>query len=314
MDFSGFIREIQIWLSFLGYNRRARKTWNAEAQQTFATDKLEEDLDARRVELKADSRRMYGAEIERRESEARHAQDELGHLQSGLDLFRRNFRQELDEAYEELEGIKDEQRSCKHELNAAHEALNEARAEISAWHNKSARTPWLFGNAGRTLPKHSLFGQSFGDLDDLKADRAAAVEAISAASVRRKQLNAAFQVTVESIQKIKLDRQRMFDLKNAGVNAGSLAQRMAVVGESSERSRQRAAELRTQQAAWEMQELKSRGIESIEARIKEIKAAHKEYRARFDSPDELAKRKARHRASWLSEHPISIPRTGVPRD
>jgi len=314
MDFSGFIRNIQVWFSFLGYNRRARRTWNAEAQRTFSTTKLEEDLDALRVDLKSDSRRLYGAEIERLESEVKDAQDELRHLQAGLDLFRRNFRQELNEAYEELEGIKDEQHSCKRELNAAHEALNEARAEISAWHNKSARTPWLFGNAGRTLPKHSLFGQSFGDLDDLKADRSAAVASIAAASERRKQLNAAFQATVESINRIKIDRQRMFELEKTGQSASSLARRMTVVRDSSERSRQRAAELRVQQKAWEMQELKSRGIEAMEARIKEIKAAHKEYLARFDSPEELAKRKARHRASWLSEQGVGVQTTDPPED
>jgi hypothetical protein len=33
------------------------------------------------------------------------------------------------------------------------------------------RTPWLFGNRGKKLPDHTLFGQSFGDLDGYTADR-----------------------------------------------------------------------------------------------------------------------------------------------
>jgi hypothetical protein len=42
---------------------------------------------------------------------------------------------------------------------------------IKPWHNKSERTPWSLGNGGKIISNHSMFGQSFGDLDFYKSDR-----------------------------------------------------------------------------------------------------------------------------------------------
>jgi hypothetical protein len=42
---------------------------------------------------------------------------------------------------------------------------------IKSWHNKSERTPWLLGYGGKRIQNHSMFGQSFGDLDFYKSDR-----------------------------------------------------------------------------------------------------------------------------------------------
>jgi chromosome segregation ATPase len=314
MDFFGFVRDIHIWFSFLGFDRRARAAWKVEADRIFSTSELDNDLEFRQAELQSASHRMWGAEIDVRESEAQRAESQLGQLRADLALSQRDFRSELDEAYSELEQIKDEQRTCRDELSEAHEALNEARHEISSWHRKSSRTPWLFGNAGRELPKHSLFGQSFGDLDALKEDRAAAVEAIREASSRRAHLNASFEAVLESIGEIKRDRQKMFELRKAGLTSRVLSHQIAEVREFSEKSRQHAAELRTKRAAWETRERKSRGIEDIEARIGEIRQLHQEYLARFDSAGELAKRKAQHRADWLRERGISVPANDPPRD
>jgi hypothetical protein len=38
-------------------------------------------------------------------------------------------------------------------------------------HNKSERTPWLLVYGGKKIQNHSMFGQSFGDLDFYKSDR-----------------------------------------------------------------------------------------------------------------------------------------------
>jgi chromosome segregation ATPase len=257
---------------------------------------------------------MWGAEIERLEADVQDSARELRRLQEDLGLFRRDYRSELDEAYRRLNAIKDEQQLCRDELREAHESLDEARRGIQSWHNKSKRTPWLFGNAGRSLPKHSIFGQSFGDLDDLKAERASAVDSIQTASDRRADLNRDFQVALESIRALKADRQRMFDLRKSGRNASFLARRIAEVRGAAETSRRRAAELRLKQGAWEASERTSRGIEALEARREEIQAAHGKYLAQFDSVEALARRKAEHRAEWLRQRAIDSPEAQPPAD
>lgn len=314
MDFFGFVRDIRIWFSFLGYNGRARAAWKVEADRIFSTSELESDLRSRRAKLESESRRMWGDEIWRLESEVQDSAGELRRLEDDLGLFRRDYRSELDAAYRRHNETKHEQQLCKEELSQAHEALNEARQGIQSWHNKSARTPWLFGNAGRPLPKHSLFGQSFGDLDELKSDRASAVDAIRNASDRRVDLNRSFQESWASIREIKADRQRMFDLRKSGRNASFLARRIAEVHEFAETSRQRAVQLRAMREAWETCERKSRGIEATEAKIREIKRSRQEYLARFDSDGELAKRKARHLAGWLRERGVPVPAKHLPRE
>lgn len=304
MDFAGFFQDLRIWFSFLGYDRRARAACRTEAQRIFNTSELENDLQDRRAKLELKSLRMWGAEIERRESEALGADHEVRGLETELDFFRRDYRGELDQAYQHLNKIKEEQRSCKDELSEAHEALKEARSEIQSWHAKSTRTPWLFGNAGRPLPKHSLFGQSFGDLDGLKAARESAVYSIRTATGRRAALNSSFQQALASIQKIKSDRERMFDLRKSGRNATFLERRIFELRKFAAKSRGRAAKLRARRTAWEASEMESMGIKALEDSIREMKKSHQEYLTRFDSAEELAKRKAAHRAAWLREQVI----------
>lgn len=312
MDFIGAIREFRIWLSFSGYNRKARAAWDNEGQRIFDTSALEKNLNYQLAELESTSRRMWGAEIELREAEARRLNKGLPQLEADLDLFHRDFHRELEEAYRNLNEIKDEQRSCADELREAHEALNEARSEIRAWHEKSTRTPWLFGNAGRELPRHSIFGQSFGDLDDLKADRASAVYAIRRASDRRADLNSSFQEVLESIRRIKFDRQRMFELRKSGHNKRVLGSRIVEVCKLRDDSHHRADELRMKRTAWEMKERKSSGIEAMQDSLKETRLAHDEYRARFHSKEEHAKRRAQHRAAWMREQQSGVPENDSP--
>ena len=314
MDFFDFVRDVRIWFSFLGYNWRARAACQGEADRIFSTSELESDLRSRRTELESESRRMWGDEIERLESEVQGIAGELRRLEDDLDLFRRDYRSELDAAYRRLNEIKYEQRLCNDELRQAHESLNEARRGIQSWHNKSTRTPWLFGNAGRPLPKHSLFGQSFGDLDELKSDRACAVYSITNASDRKADLNRSFQESWVSIREIKSDRQRMFDLRKSSRNASFLARRIAEVREFAEKSGRRAAQLRAMREAWETRERKTRGIDALEAKIREIEQSRQEYIASFDSDEELAKRRAQNRADWLREQGVSVPAKRLPRE
>jgi hypothetical protein len=68
------------------------------------------------------------------------------------------------------------ERSATHDdLQEAYGDLEDAKGDVDRWYAKSERTPWLFGNGGKKLPKYSLFGQSHGDLSSAKYRRGEAV-------------------------------------------------------------------------------------------------------------------------------------------
>ena len=84
---------------------------------------------------------------------------------------------EKNQCYRNLEDLKEQLERAYSEKQSAYDDLESAKSDVSSWHAKSKRS--FFGNAGKPLPKHSLFGQSFGDLDSAKGRRSQAVSDIA---------------------------------------------------------------------------------------------------------------------------------------
>jgi hypothetical protein len=197
--------------------------------------------------------------------------------------------------------------------------LNEAKSSIDSWYAKSGRTPWLFGNGGKKLPDHALFGQSFGDLDGYKADRARASNDIGSCKSAIAELagqqktnrtlhqenKANLNRVFESIATVKGARQRMFDLKDQGV------QRHQVEAELTERIKQEAAlqkDINHQKSAMaehvEQQAIRL-GIEERKLSVSELREKRSLYLVAFDAPEQLAARQQAHREWWLAGRQVS---------
>ena len=88
----------------------------------------------------------------------------------------------------------------------------------------------MFGNAENKIPKHSLFGQSYGDLDSYKYGRDSAYEDVQAAQskirdIKKDQLKIhhalsdikrEIKETFAEINLVKDARSKMFELKKSG--------------------------------------------------------------------------------------------------
>lgn len=218
------------------------------------------------------------------------------------------------ELCEQMKALQKERSEAHKELDDAHGDLRKAKESIASWYAKSDRTPWLLGNGGKKLPSRSLFGQSFGDLEGYKADRARAsndIDACKAAIGRvaerqgankslqdenKKDLNRVF----ESITAVKEARQGMFDLKDQGVrrhrvesDLSDLLQQESSLKNDLNRLTNSMAELVKVQAC-------RLGVEERERAVAELREKCSLFLAAFDAPEQRAARQQAHREWWLT--------------
>lgn len=106
-----------------------------------------------------------------------------------------------EEGYRELDFLKERLSRAFSDKSSAYSDLASAKSEVNSWHSRSKRS--FFGNAGKPLPKHSLFGQSFGDLDAAKARRSSAVSDIADSKREIGRLKNAQRECYDRIQDIK---------------------------------------------------------------------------------------------------------------
>jgi len=323
-----FVQDIRIDADFPRYEQELRAAHESTASRRFDTAQLEREVESIWRTAEADGCAAYGTHVRQLESSIYMLQPEIKKLRTQLELLSRDYRRELDELYEkkarlleikqvlfeQTKALRQERAAAQDELNAAYGDLNEAKSSIDSWYAKAERTPWLFGNRGKKLPDHALFGQSFGDLNGYKADRARACAeigsckaAIAEIAGRQKtnwtlnQENEANRSRVfESISTVKGARQRMFDLRDQGVRLHRVEEELA------ERVRQEAAlqkDLNHQRNAMaglvEQQALRL-GIEERKRAVSELRGKRSLYLVAFDAPEQRAARQQAHREWWLA--------------
>lgn len=113
--------------------------------------------------------------------------------------------------YKKIDKKKRDIQEAYDEKTKAHGDLNSAKYRVNSWHNKSKRSSLLFGNTGKPLPKHSMFGQSFGDLDSAKYDRDRAGRSIATAKEKISDLKSDTQNIHNKIKGIKTEIGDLFD-------------------------------------------------------------------------------------------------------
>jgi DNA repair exonuclease SbcCD ATPase subunit len=215
-------------------------------------------------------------------------------------ILTRPYKEELDALYAEMQTLQQERGRLFDERKVAYAALNDAKAAIDRWYAKSRRN--LFGNGGRKLPKHALFGQSFGDLDGWKAERDAAGRRIQDLSRRIGSTGDAIPTAGEKIARLKAERQRMLELRRQGVRTDVLARALEAAEQALCEAQTRQARLASEKTAFVQTARHRMGVGSLEGEIERIEAARREFLDAFDCDGERLKRRTAHRVAWMQRH------------
>jgi uncharacterized coiled-coil DUF342 family protein len=238
--------------------------------------------------------------IERLTASIHDMERELTTQQDELKLFIRDYKAELELLYKDKQECIERLRSVEMDLKAAYEELSDAVNALNRWYARSQGT--FFGNGGRQLPSHSMFGQSIGDRDSLKSDRDVAGNEIDRLKAKRTELKRNLSNHVNQINSVKADRQYMVVLKDRGASKKVLEQSM-------QRLRQKLSEfaLERQHLSAELNEYIraakfATNTISVELKRAEVERLRSDFIDAFDEKQAVAARKDLHKAKWMRLH------------
>jgi chromosome segregation ATPase len=185
--------------------------------------------------------------------------------------------------------------------SVAYEDLDAAKKEIDRWYSRSERT-YFFGNGGKELPQHSLFGQSHGDLDAYKDDRAKASEEIQSCKKEIGLIKVQNTILRTKINNVKADRQRMWDQQKKGLNVEKIRNVLVETESQLRNLKAELTKLEVQRGIFFKSARDRNGVPSLEAEIARIGAEKKVFLSSFDEPQAKSCRKLAHRKEWLNTH------------
>ncbi|WP_157421960.1 hypothetical protein [Acidovorax sp. Root219] len=323
-----FVQDIRINADFPRYELEARSAHEASARRRFDTSQLDHEITAILRAAEAEGCAVYGARIGLLESSISSLHLATSQVRTRVELMARDFGQELSQLHEkkaslldakevlldQMRALKKERSIAREELDVAHGDLREAKSLIDSWYEKSKRTPWLFGNGGKRLPDRALFGQSFGDLESLKADRERAFKEVgtckaalakivakqSTNKLLRDENQTALSSVFASINSVKEGRQRMFDLKDQGYRCHSLeAELSECVQQEAHLQSERNQLASTMGELVEQQACRS-GIDERRRAVAELREMRTKFLAFFDDSEQRTARQQAHREWWLN--------------
>lgn len=231
-------------------------------------------------------------------------------------IFKKNhFFYKKNYLYSDQEALRNKLKVAFTDKAEAYDELNECKDNIDSWYAKSDRTPWLLGNGGKKIPSHSMFGQSFGDLDSYKYARDQAYSNVesckdeigdlkSEIDHNKRNIDQVKQDIINlnlNIQQCKDDRKRMYDLKKDGItkeNTQIEIDKLRVV------LKIKQAELDTQEReekSFIFKKKQETGVIGLEGKIKVIVINKSKFITEFDSSENNLIRVNEHRASWFKK-------------
>jgi hypothetical protein len=324
-----YFRDIRISLDFPQYERQCHCEHEQQAQRRFSTKPLDDERKKLLGRIESQASTKFDALINEKKVERRRHQAIANDTESMLSYFVRNYKEELDDLYADKDAafskkgvlyeknnkIKELLSEAFEEKDKAYTDLNYNKERIDSWYAKSDRTPWLFGNAGKKLPKHSLFGQSFGDLDSYKYHRDSAYDDVQEAksqidSLKRDQhaldteigqVKKEINELLSRINQAKKDRSKMYELKTAGHNRRDLQSKLdgslVEINKLSLEIDGIEAEIREYIAL----EKHRYGVIDLESKIREIEQKRSQFLGSFELEENQQERKRFHREAWLKQ-------------
>ena len=294
------VQDVQIAMSYPAYEAVARAEHMATAGRQYCTEDLEREISRLMTIPLQEIQLRYLEPIAQLGSTISRLSAALAGHQSNIHSLDRSYKSELDPLYVEVSELRGRIEALLAEKSEAHDDMNQAREDIDSWHSQSSGT--FFGNGGKKLPNHSLFGQSFGDLEGYKSDREAAYSEIERCGNEIGTANTRMNQLRSKIAGIKTDRQRMFDLRKQGLRSGALRRTAGDIekrlkGFEIERSQKEAERAEFLEAARHRT-----GVVSLERAMASVVSMRNEFIRSFDQTYAKTDRKLAHRSTWLRDH------------
>lgn len=325
-----FIRETRIKFDYPRFESEQTTMHRDEAERRFDTSQLQREVTQIKDQASLAGDQRFGDEISPLRKKLAVLERDLQQNLEQLAIFERNYKSELDDLYAQKEllfqakenllveskRLRDERSQAHQELDEAYEDLEEAKNDVDRWYAKSERTPWLFGNSGKKLPAHSMFGQSFGDLEAAKSRRGDAVDEIgeckrritsikgsqAANRVQRDLKRNEIGKVFENITEVKTARQRMFDLRKGGVQPKVLRRIIHQLQSSKSCLDEEILTLEKRRSAL-VEEIEIRmGVRERESAIADLVARKRRFLDAFHSEQSKAARQDLHRRQWVETH------------
>jgi hypothetical protein len=320
-------RDVQIAAAFPQFEAKRLLEHRAEAERRFDTSQLEREISNIDREAEVEARRVFSVDMQRMRGELSTLKPKADQMRMDLWHLQRNYKQELEGMhlkkdqllkdrqllFEQQVVLKAKQAKAKKELDAAYEALEEAKGSVEGWHRKSQRSPWLLGNGGKKLPKHAMFGQSFGDLDGLKSDRDAAYEKVRKAKRERADVAAALKSNWEAIQRSKAAVDGVFQhitsikegrrvaqlLHQRGARPRQLESELDACIAQCARLEERLREMESSRGEFIAQQAARLGKLERQASVAALQESKRSFLSSFDLPEARTRRQEIHRSEWL---------------
>lgn len=282
--------------AFQQYEREERSRNLAEAEQRFSAVELRAEIKTLCATIEAEADERFGADLQEVQGNAAVCAAALGKREAQLALLKRDYRAELTTLYETLNELKEEIDDLYEQKANAVRRKDRAKASITAWHARSQRS--FLGNKGKKLPKHSLFGQSFGDLDGYKYDRDRASSEIVACAEEIGDLKERKQEIGEQIGDVKKCRDQMHALRANGKTRHGLATEIASRRTEMSHLLRRKANLESGRSGFVVTAKQQRGVSEREMAAAELDAQKATCVAAFETRQAHLRRRARFRRIW----------------
>lgn len=322
-----YFRDIRIYADFKRYEKSEFSEHENEANRRFndSSEKSEIESINRKVKEESDSR--FDQSIAGWKAKIQDIEGDLSALTGMLQVFTRAYSEEISSLhdqkstlyerkkplYDEMDDLK-ARLSVKHDAKSrAYDALSSAKSSIDSWYSKSQRG--FFGNAGRELPRHSLFGQSFGDLDYYKGQRDQAgnqIQDLNSSISRLKgersstyhqivRLNSDIEIVKADIQKAKDDRRKMYDLMREGHTRHKLQLDVKLLSGKQADAKEELYKLQRKREIYEGDQEEKYGLSDIVKKSEELERLRAAFLRNFNTPSKVEERKRVHRKKWLAE-------------
>lgn len=300
------------------------------AEFKYSTEKLGKDIHEKLKPILNKKQILFDYKFNRLERDIKNLESGNSDLKNMLFLFERNYKKELNLKYDEKKSLYEEkddlyERNNKLgeelkisfiEKDEAYQRVNSSQEDVDSWHAKSQRSTLLFGNKGKKLPKHSFFGQSYGDLDGYKYERDEAYEDVQECKdeigrlktdqhsnwSKINQIKDRIHILKAEINDTKHDRQNMFDLKKKGITNDKLRKKIDINSNNVNEQKSMLVDIDAQRDDFLRTSRQRAGIDKLEDEVESIKKEKTEFIDEFDKDYSIDLRKKKHREEWLKEN------------
>lgn len=295
---TNLVDDARIAFAYFGYEHECKKQWVADAERTYSTTSIEQNIKALMVEPLRHVASTFNASISELEARRTNVRRVVSEAKDKLAILERDYKCELDAAYAKLNETRAELDECRKNLSDAYDEVKEAKDNLDSWYSR-AEGNW-FGNGGKKLPKRAFFSQDLSDRDRYKDDRDSAASDVGRYKSERTCIEHRMDEARAKVKQIKDARQAMFDLKKAGFDKRIVTSAINTGNNDLRTIGEEIAQIEKSRDQFIHQSKLSLGVYELE---KEVERLRREKDARikvFDNESVVLERKAKHRAEWLA--------------